>query len=205
MRGEDDGDAGAARGQAAEVDLAFAEAKCIGNGRLALPANGSLPAGRELPWAEGLGNVVVCAEFEKEHLVDNFADGAEDNNGRFVGEVLEGLTEFAAGDARENEVENNGNGVLGPEEIETRLAIARDGDGVVFVREDSAEHLLHPRVIFDHENCAEVYLRGRIHLAINVSHIGARHNGPDLPRSYSVRLGREELAQSLTNDNQVTI
>ena len=85
MRGENDGLAEAPGAHALEVDLAIAEAEGGGRDGLVLAADGSLHAGHELTRAEGLGDVVVSAEFEEEHFVDDLGDSAEDDDGGLAG------------------------------------------------------------------------------------------------------------------------
>src|SRR5581483_520994 len=115
MCGKHDRCAGAARSHAAEINLAIAETIGIGHGGLALSADGSLHASGKLSRAERLGNVVICSEFKQQNLIHNFTDSTEDDDGRFVGDRFECLTELTARDTWEDEIENNGRWVLGPE------------------------------------------------------------------------------------------
>jgi len=153
--GEDDGLAAAMDGHLLEVDFAIGEAVNRGQTGLALAPDGGVDPGREFARAEGLGDVVVCSEFEEKDLVGDFSDGAEDNDGGFAGLGLESLAEFATGDVGEDQVEDDGERPLAAKELERCVAVRRNDGGIAFLGEDAAEHSLHALIVFDDEDSAQ--------------------------------------------------
>jgi hypothetical protein len=76
----------------------FAVAKDVGwcGIALAATANSGLHAGEEFARAERLGDVIFGAELKQQHLVDDFADRAENEDWRVRGNGLEALADLAA-------------------------------------------------------------------------------------------------------------
>src|SRR5580698_403146 len=94
--GEDDRRTVAHHRHFSEVYLAIGKTVGVLRCRSEPAANGGLHARGELARAEGLGHVVVGAEFQKQHLVGDLGNRAQHDDGNLTGKALEGLTQLAA-------------------------------------------------------------------------------------------------------------
>ena len=124
-------------------------------GGLALAADCGVDPGGEFARAEGFGDVVIGSELEEEDFVGNFSDGAEDDDRSLAGLGFEFLTQFAAGDMGEDQVENDGEGPFAAKQFERGMAIRSHDGGVTFLSEDATENALHTLVVFDDEDRAK--------------------------------------------------
>src|ERR1700744_3564012 len=56
---------------------------------------------------------------------------------------------------RKDKIEDDRNRPVSAKRIQPRLPIARYDNGVMFGSKNTPQHLLHARIVFDNENCAQ--------------------------------------------------
>jgi hypothetical protein len=115
-------------------------------------ADGGLNAGQELAGAEGLGDVVIGTDLEKENLVGDLADGAEDDDGAVYGVGLDEATDLASGHAGKHEVEDDGCRIEFATDLCGSLSFTDDLDLVAFGGELALQDLLDSWIVFHDED-----------------------------------------------------
>src|SRR5215472_11994116 len=110
-----------------EVELELADAQPRGWMRGGRAPQESADAGEELPWIEGLSEIVVGAHLEPHHLVHIFALGGEHDHGQggTVGEGADSAAHLEAVHAGEHDIEEHDVGPALVEGGETARAVAR--------------------------------------------------------------------------------
>src|SRR5579863_664163 len=104
-----------------EVNFAISKAINGRRSRLALSADGCLNAGGERSWAEGLRDVVISPQFEKQYLIRNVHDRTEHHKRGLSGEPLECLPSSPSGTPGENQLKDHCEWLPAAKQIQARL------------------------------------------------------------------------------------
>ena len=140
-------------GHGGGIDFDVADFHGAGRQRTLEAAQHGFDAGDEFARAEGLGDVVVGAEFETEDAVGFAAFGGQKNygNGGEAGSLADGAAEFEAVFAGDHDVEHEERGALAFGVGENVGAGGIDAHGEAFVFQMMADEAGNVGIVFDDE------------------------------------------------------
>ena len=115
-----------------EISGDVIEADDLGFSRTSGVAQCGTDSRQEFPWAEGLCDIVICAQFQKENFIGDVAGGAEHHDWQARGDRLDFFADVSAGYLGKPKVEHNGGRCGSSKAVQRRFAVRLGFDGVAF-------------------------------------------------------------------------